>query len=65
MISLDGVLQAPGGHDEDTSGDFRHGGWTAPYSDEVFDAAIAAELKPANYLLQALLAHDLVDELRL
>ncbi|CAM3918138.1 dihydrofolate reductase family protein [Smaragdicoccus niigatensis] len=51
MISLDGVLQAPGGRDEDTSGAFQYGGWTASYFDEVFEAAMAEDLKPANYLL--------------
>ena len=34
MISLDGVIQAPGGPDEDTSGGFKYGGWVAPYSHE-------------------------------
>jgi dihydrofolate reductase len=33
-ISLDGVLQAPGGPEEDPSGEFRLGGWTVPYADE-------------------------------
>ncbi len=34
-ISLDGVIQAPGGPDEDPSGGFAYGGWIAPYSDEI------------------------------
>jgi dihydrofolate reductase len=34
FISLDGVIQAPGGPDEDPSGDFRYGGWQVPYGDE-------------------------------
>jgi dihydrofolate reductase len=51
MISLDGVMQAPGGPEEDTSGGFQYGGWTAPYSDDAYGKALEEELKPADYLL--------------
>ncbi|KAA5534710.1 dihydrofolate reductase [Taibaiella lutea] len=51
MISLDGVMQAPGGPEEDTSGGFGYGGWTAPYGDKAYDKALEEELKPADYLL--------------
>jgi len=51
MITLDGVMQAPGGPDEDRSGGFKYGGWTASYSDELFYKILTEELKPADYLL--------------
>jgi dihydrofolate reductase len=35
MMTLDGVIQAPGGREEDTRGGFTHGGWSAPYNDAV------------------------------
>ena len=52
MITLDGVMQAPGGPEEDTSGVFKYGGWTAPYSDEVGGKEVRKELsQTADYLL--------------
>ena len=52
MITLDGVMQAPGGPKEDTSGSFKYGGWTEPYGDEVYGELVQKELQqPADYLL--------------
>lgn len=51
MMSLDGVIQAPGGPKEDPSGGFKYGGWTASYMDEVFGEVMQKELEPADYLL--------------
>src|SRR5688500_9617713 len=51
MITLDGVMQAPGGPEEDTSGGFKYGGWTAPFGDDVFNKVLEKELQPSDYLL--------------
>ncbi|NLG26441.1 MAG: dihydrofolate reductase [Chloroflexi bacterium] len=51
-ISLDGVIQAPGGRDEDTSGGFALGGWIAPYSDTVLGTALRKQMSlPFDLLL--------------
>jgi dihydrofolate reductase len=52
MVSLDGVMQAPGGPDEDPSSGFKYGGWTAPYADESFGPIFKKELSvPFDLLL--------------
>ncbi|MDN3352041.1 dihydrofolate reductase family protein [Actinomadura sp. DC4] len=52
FISLDGVVQAPGGPDEDTDGGFAHGGWSHPYFDpEVVGGAFTGALTGAEALL--------------
>ena len=51
-ITLDGVIQAPGGPDEDTDNGFAYGGWIAPYSDPVLGAALRSQMsKPFDLLL--------------
>jgi len=51
-ITLDGVIQAPGGPEEDTSGGFAHGGWTAGFDDDVLGQVLTRQMnKPFDLLL--------------
>ena len=50
-MTLDGVVQAPGAPDEDTSGGFAHGGWHMPYLDEAAQARVVEGLREAGAFL--------------
>jgi dihydrofolate reductase len=51
FVSLDGVMQAPGGQDEDTEGGFAHGGWTWPYWHDEIGAHFDQVLRESDALL--------------
>src|SRR6185295_18706947 len=51
FLSLDGVIQAPGGANEDTEGGFRHGGWTLPYWHDDIGAAFGAQMQETDAFL--------------
>lgn len=44
FVSLDGIMQAPGGPKEDTSGGFKYGGWSVPYADEFSGKIMSAQM---------------------
>ncbi len=59
FITLDGVMQAPGGPEEDTSGGFKYGGWTAPYFDEFSGKAMGEQMKQPFALLLGKKTYDI------
>jgi dihydrofolate reductase len=59
FVTLDGVMQAPGGPEEDTSGGFKYGGWTVPYFDDEGGAAIDAVMREPFDLLLGRRTYDI------
>ncbi|GAB2546239.1 dihydrofolate reductase family protein [Nocardia heshunensis] len=51
FVTIDGVYQAPGGPEEDPSGGFAHGGWSAPYDDDVFGDRIVSVFERVDAFL--------------
>src|SRR5687768_1832017 len=51
FVTLDGVMQAPGGKDEDTDGGFQHGGWTIPYWHDDIGASFGALMQEVDAFL--------------
>src|SRR5581483_12474235 len=59
FITLDGVMQAPGRPEEDTSGDFKFGGWTVPYFDEFSGQIMGEQIKEPFDLLLGRKTYDI------
>ncbi len=59
FLSLDGVVQAPGGTEEDTSGGFTYGGWVLPYFDEEAGDAMGEQISPPFDLLLGRKTYDI------
>ncbi len=59
FISLDGVMQAPGGPTEDTSRGFRYGGWTFPYFDEFAGNLMGEQMNRPSELLLGRKTYDI------
>jgi dihydrofolate reductase len=59
FVSLDGVMQAPGGPQEDTSGDFKLGGWTVPYFDEFLGNVMGEQMGKSYDLLLGRKTYDI------
>lgn len=59
FLSLDGIMQGPGGPDEDPRGGFRFGGWTAPYWDDAIGAALGESFSTPYDLLLGRRTYDI------
>lgn len=59
FITLDGVMQAPGGPEEDTSGGFKYGGWTVPYFDDFSGQVMGEQMKMPFELLLGKTTYDI------
>jgi dihydrofolate reductase len=59
MISMDGVMQAPGGPEEDTSSGFKYGGWTWPFADEFTEKIFGKEFSGEYDLLLGRKTYDI------
>jgi dihydrofolate reductase len=59
FVSMDGVMQAPGGPEEDTSGGFEYGGWTVPYFDEFLGGVMGEQTTPPFDLLLGRKTYDI------
>ncbi|TAK89572.1 dihydrofolate reductase [Patescibacteria group bacterium] len=59
FLSLDGVMQAPGGPDEDTSGGFKYGGWTVPYWDDFSGEVMSQQMNGSYDLLLGRKTYDI------
>jgi dihydrofolate reductase len=59
FLTLDGVMQAPGGPDEDREGGFQHGGWQAPLSDELVGRLVVDGIKDADAFLLGRKTYDI------
>ena len=59
FITIDGVMQAPGGSKEDTAEGFKYGGWMGPYFDEVGGQEMGKQMKKTGALLLGRLTYDI------
>ncbi len=59
FLTLDGVMQAPGGEDEDRSGGFEHGGWQGPFFDDAGGRAVEQTMSTADALLLGRRTYDI------